>query len=67
MGELNLRGRIVSQYRTLGNFASQIGMSRRKVSDIVNKKQEPTASDIETMASALNVIMPAEFRLLFLT
>ena len=67
MGEMNLKGRIVSMFDTLGNFADAIGWSHRKVSYIVNKKQEPTASDIETMAQALKVEVPAEFKLLFLT
>jgi len=67
MIEQNLRGRIISMYKTLGEFAKAIGWSRRKVSAIVNKRQEATASDIETMASALKVELPSEFRILFLT
>lgn len=66
MEEMTLRGRIISMYETLGKFAKAIGFSRRKVSDIVNKRQEPTASDIEVMADALKVELPAEFRILFL-
>ena len=67
MEEMTLRGRIISMYRTLGAFAKEMGWSRRKVSSIVNGKQEATASDIEKMAVALNVQLPAEFRILFLT
>lgn len=66
MGEMTLRGRIISMYNTLGNFAKAIGWSRRKVSSIVNGHQEATASDIETMATALKVELPAEFKILFL-
>ena len=67
MNEMTLRGRIISMYETLGKFALAIGWSRRKVSSIVNGHQEATASDIETMATALKVELPVEFRTLFLT
>ncbi len=67
MEEMTLRGRIISMYHTLGAFAKEMGWSRRKVSCIVNGKQEATASDIEKMAKALNVQLSTEFRILFLT
>ena len=63
---LNLRGRIISVYGTIGKFALALNWSRRKASDIVNGNQEATASDIEQMANALNVELPEDFRLLFL-
>lgn len=62
-----LRGRIVTMFGTIGKFAEAIGWSRRKVSDIVNKKQDATASDIVKMANLLKVELPDEFRTLFLT
>jgi len=62
-----LRGRIVAMFGTIGKFAEAIGWSRRKVSNIVNKKQEATASDIEKMAEILQITLPDEFRILFLT
>ena len=54
-------------FGTIGKFAEAIGWSRRKVSNIVNKKQEATASDIEKMAEILQITLPDEFRILFLT
>ena len=66
MGVSPLRGRIVTMFGTIGKFAEAIGWSRRKVSDIVNKKQEATASDIEKMANLLQVELPDDFRALFL-
>lgn len=66
MEALTLKGRVISMYNTIGAFAKAIGWSRRKASEIVNKKQEPTASDIEAMASILKVELPAEFKTLFL-
>lgn len=67
MGVSPLRGRIVTMFGTIGKFAEAIGWSRRKVSDIVNKKQEATASEIVAMANLLQVELPEDFRILFLT
>jgi plasmid maintenance system antidote protein VapI len=67
MGVSPLRGRIVAMFGTIGKFAEAIGWSRRKVSSIVNKKQEATASDIEKMADLLQIELPEDFRVLFLT
>lgn len=64
---LPLRGKIIGMYGTIGKFAEVIGWSSRKVSYIVNEKQEPTGRDIETMASALKVEIPEELRALFFT
>lgn len=66
MNHLNLKGRIVSKYGTVQNFAVQLGWSLRRTYDIVNGKQEATAHDIEQMAEALSVNVPEEFRVLFL-
>lgn len=61
----NLRGRIIAQCGSLQNFAEQVKMSYRKVSYIVNGKQEATASDIEKICNALNVKIPDEIVSLF--
>ncbi|MBO7710338.1 MAG: hypothetical protein J6S83_07710 [Lachnospiraceae bacterium] len=60
-----LRGRIISMYRSLLNFARAMGWSSRKTYDIVNGKQEATAKDIEDMCKALDVEIPEEMRTLF--
>ena len=67
MGKDILRGRIVSMYRSLLNFARAVGWSSRKTYDIVNGKQEPTAKEIEQMCSALKVEIPDDMRQLFFT
>ena len=67
MGKDILRGRIVSMYRSLLNFARAVGWSSRKTYDIVNGKQEPTAKEIEQMCSALKVEIPEDMRQLFFT
>lgn len=61
-----LKGRVISMYNTVGAFASAMGWSFGKTSEIVNKKQEPTAADIEAMAEKLKVKSPTEFKKLFL-
>lgn len=61
----NLRGRIVSMYRTVKNFAREIKWSNRKAYDIVNGKQEPTGKDIEAMCNVLHVQIPEDMRDLF--
>ena len=60
-----LRGRIISMYHTVQNFAGQVKWSTRKAYDIVNGKQEPTAKDIETMCFALKIEIPEIMRDLF--
>lgn len=67
MNRSPLRGRIVAIFGTIGKFAEAIGWSRRKVSNIVNKKQEATASEIALMANLLQIELPEDFRVLFLT
>lgn len=65
MGENNLRGRIISMYHSVQNFAKVIGWSNRKAYDIVNGKQEMTGTDIDNMCKVLNVQIPEEMRTLF--
>ena len=65
MPENNLRGRIISMYHTILNFAAAINWSSRKAYDIVNGKQTMTSTDIDDMCRVLNVQMPDEMRSLF--
>lgn len=65
MDENNLRGRIISKYHTVLNFAKALHWSSRKAYDIVNGKQEPTGKDIEEMCAVLNVEIPEDMRMLF--
>jgi hypothetical protein len=61
----NLRGLIVSKYRTIRNFGRHLNWSSRKTYDIVNGKQEATGKDIEAMCIALDVEIPPQMRELF--
>lgn len=65
MSKLTLRGVIISKYGNLDSFAKDVGWSHRKVSYIVNGKQEPTASEIELMADKLEIEVPDLFRQIF--
>ena len=60
-----LRGRIISMYHTVLNFSRELHWSSRKAYNIVNGKQEPTATDIEQMCGALTVQIPEDMKLLF--
>ena len=65
MSENNLRGRIISMYRSVQSFARAVNWSNRKAYDIVNGRQEATGKDIDVMCKALNVQIPDEMRNLF--
>lgn len=53
--ELNLRGLILSKYRTISEFAQAIGWERGKASRIVNETQQPTKADMEQMIDLLHI------------
>ncbi|MBR0159797.1 MAG: helix-turn-helix transcriptional regulator [Oscillospiraceae bacterium] len=65
MANMTLRGVIVSKYGSLDAFGKDVGWSHRKVSYIVNGKQEPTASEIELMADKLEIEVSDLFRQIF--
>jgi len=61
-----IRGKIVEQFGTLSKFATALGWAPNKVSRIVCGKQEPTASDMKMISTALNISDPAEVVAIFL-
>lgn len=67
MPENKLRGRIISMYHTVLNFANAMDWSSRKAYDIVNGKQEASGKDIEAMCTALKVEIPEDMKDLFFT
>ena len=67
MEEMDLRGLIVSKYHSVLNFSKVLNWSSRKTYDIVNRKQDPTGKDIESMCNALDVVIPAHMKKLFFT
>lgn len=55
MVEVNLRGMVVSKFKTIGAFADAIGWKRNKASRIVNGIQEPDITDIQEMTRVLEI------------
>ena len=64
MGEDALRGRIIAKFRYVKRFADAVGWSTRKAYDIVNGKQELTATDIDEICAALEIEIPEDLRIL---
>lgn len=55
MKQNTIRGIVLSNYKSISAFAREIGWGRQKAQRIINGIQEPTLSDIEKMASLLNI------------
>lgn len=60
-----LRGKILSKFKSIQAFATFVGWSNRKAYDIVNGKQEMTATDIDVTCKALDIEIPMDMVLLF--
>lgn len=65
MGYNNLRGRIITRFHTIVNFAKSVGWSNRKAYDIINGRQEMTLNDMEVICNALEIEIPSDVRELF--
>ena len=57
MEGMNFRGVVYSKYKTIAGFASAIGWTRQKATNIVNGVQEPSLDDVDKMAKALNMTL----------
>lgn len=55
MRENEFRGAVYSRFSDATAFADKLGWSRQKVSYIMNGKRVPRLSDIQEMASAMNM------------
>lgn len=53
--KITMRGAVLSKFKSISSFAEVVGWKRNKASRVLNGVQEPTLSDIETMATALNI------------
>ena len=67
--ELSLRGLVLSKYKSISQFADAIGWERGKASRIVNGRQQPSKSDMESMIVLLgidqNAVAPVFFGKMF--
>lgn len=65
MVEINLRGMVLSKYKTIGEFAAAVGWKRNKASRIINGVQKPDITDIQDMTKALGIDSPEMFMHVF--
>ena len=65
MSEMTLRGKVLSRYKTVSDFAEAIGWSRNKASRIVNGVQEPDTNEMQQLAELLQISTAEDFTALF--
>lgn len=51
----NLRGAVMSKFKTIGEFADAIGWSRNKASRILNGIQDPDVEDIQNITRVIGI------------
>ena len=51
----NVKGAVYARYKDIAELANTLGWSRQKLSPIVNGKKEPSLSDVQEMAKALEM------------
>lgn len=55
MRDIQFRGVVYSKFKSIANFASAIGWTRQKGTNIVNGLTEPSLDDVDKMAKALGM------------
>ena len=53
--ENRLRGEVLSKFPDITSFAKALNWDRKKASRIVNRKQLPSAKDMEVMSKLLGI------------
>lgn len=61
-----LRGAVLAKYPNISEFARELHWDRKKASRIVNRKQKPTAQDMEEMSKLLEIHDADSFIRIFL-
>ena len=51
----NVKGAVYARYKDIADLANALGWSRQKLSPIVNGKKEPSLSDVQEMAKAMEM------------
>ena len=51
----NVKGAVYARYKDIADLANTLGWSRQKLSPIVQGKKEPSLSDVQEMAKALEM------------
>lgn len=55
MEEIQFRGVVYSNFKSIAEFANSIGWTRQKATNIVNGVREPSLDDVDKMAKALGM------------
>ena len=50
-----VKGAVYARYKDIAELAKVLGWSRQKLSPIVNGKKEPSLSDVQEMADAMEI------------
>ena len=53
--ENTLRGKVLTKFSSITDFATAMHWDRKKASRIVNRVQKPSADDMEDMAKVLDI------------
>lgn len=61
-----LRGAVLSKYRTITDFADAAKWDRKKASRIVNRVQQPSVNDMYKMSDLLDICDADSFVRIFL-
>ena len=61
-----LRGTVLTKFKSISSFARALDWDRKKTSRIVNRRQKPSADDMEQMALCLDVRDAVTFVHIFL-
>ena len=55
MERMRLRGRIVERYGTFTRFASEIGITKQTVTNVLNGRTTPTSKKMPVWCAALDI------------
>lgn len=61
MREITLKELLLRKFGSIAKFSKAIGWSYRKAYEVVNGKQEPTASEMEEIANVAGIQSAEEF------
>lgn len=50
-----VKGAVYARFKDIAELANKLGWSRQKLSPIVNGKKEPSLSDVQAMADAMEM------------
>lgn len=51
----NVKGAVYARFKDIADLANTLGWSRQKLSPIINGKKEPSLSDVQDIAKAMEM------------